>query len=496
MNLMTDNVTRVPAYVNGEWTRSSANEFTPVHNPSTSEIIAHTPHSSSAELDQAVQAATEAFRSWSATAVPKRAAILFRYKAVLEQHFDELAALVVRENGKTLPEARGDVRRGIEVVEFVCGISHLIKGETLPGIASTMDGASSYEPIGVCAGITPFNFPAMVPMWMFPVAIACGNTFILKPSEKTPLTANRLAALASEAGLPPGVLNVVHGSREVVQAICTQPGIAAISFVGSSKVANYVYTTGCTHGKRVQAAGGAKNIMVVMPDADPESTVRAIAGAAFGCAGQRCMAGSIVLGLDQAGDGVVNRLRDMAKNFKLLPTDTHSDSDMGPVIDAAARERLLETISTVHGQGANLALDGREKLPDSGFFVGPTIVDQVTPDMHLARDEIFGPILSVGRPESLDEAIDWMHRTGYGNGAVIFTGSGGAAREFARQAPCGMIGVNVGVPAAISQFAFSGWNQSFFGDLHVQGMEGIRFYTRQKVVFSRWDNQYVRTLGW
>jgi len=488
--------TTIPSFVGGEWTTSLATEFTPVHNPSTGEVIGQTPHSTQKEVDEAVQAATEAFETWSTTAVPKRAVILFRYKALLEEHFDALAALVVRENGKTLPEAQGDVRRGIEVVEFACGIAHLIKGETLPQIATSMDGASTYEPLGVCAGITPFNFPAMVPMWMFPMAIACGNTFILKPSEKTPLTANRLAELASEAGLPNGVLNVIHGAREAVDALCTHPGISAISFVGSSRVAEHVYKTGTAHGKRVQAAGGAKNVMVVMPDAEPESTVRAISGAAFGCAGQRCMAGSIVLGLEEAGQGVVDRLRETATAFRLLPTDRHPESDMGPVIDGVARDRLLRVIEDSSAEGAKLALDGRTNLPENGFFVGPTIIDHVSPAMRLAREELFGPLLSVGRPDSLDEAIEWISQSGYGNGAVIFTRSGGAAREFARRVPAGMIGVNVGVPAAISVFAFSGWNKSFYGDLHVQGMEGIRFYTRQKVVFSRWDSDYVRTLGW
>ncbi|NRA26494.1 MAG: CoA-acylating methylmalonate-semialdehyde dehydrogenase [Opitutales bacterium] len=489
-------MTITPSYINGEWITSNATQHTPVYNPSTGEILSQTPHSSRQEIDQAVQSAKNAFIGWSTTPVLKRATVLFRYKALLEEHFSKLVGLVVKENGKTLPEAKGDVRRGIEVVDFACGIPHLIKGETLPQIASTMDGASTYEPLGVCAGITPFNFPAMVPMWMFPLAIACGNTFVLKPSEKTPLTANRLAELAKEAGLPDRVLNVVQGAREAVDALCEHPDISAISFVGSTRVAKHVYTTGTSHGKRVQSAGGAKNVMIVMPDADPESTVRAIAGAAFGCAGQRCMAGSVVLGLEQAGQGIVDRLSDMADKFKILPTDSNPDSDMGPVIDGAARERLLNTIENLAGQGAQLASDGRRGLPNSGFFVGPTIVDHVTPDMNLARDEVFGPILSVGRPESLDEAIEWMSLSGYGNGAVIFTSNGGAAREIARKAPCGMIGVNVGVPAAISQFAFSGWNQSFFGDLHVQGMEGVRFYTRQKVVFSRWDSNYVRKLGW
>ena len=387
------NMKLTPSCINGEWQISAATEFTPVYNPSSGEIMSQTPHSSRQEVDDAVAAAKEAFAQWSTMAVLKRAAILFRYKALLEENFEQLAALVVRENGKTLPEAKGDVRRGIEVVDFACGIPHLIKGETLPQIASTMDGASTYEPIGVCAGITPFNFPAMVPMWMFPVAIACGNTFVLKPSEKTPLTANRLAEIALEAGLPNGVLNVIQGAREVVDAICEHPDIAAISFVGSTNVAKHVYTTGTAHGKRVQAAGGAKNVMIVMPDADPDSTVRAIAGAAFGCAGQRCMAGSIVLGLEQAGQGVVERLTDTVRNFKLLPTDSNPQSDMGPVIDAAAQKRLLNTIEGLDAQGAQLAIDGRRNLPKDGFFVGPTIVDQVTPEMSLARDEIFGPVL-------------------------------------------------------------------------------------------------------
>ncbi len=489
-------VKQLENYIGGAWQRSSGTEATTVHNPSHGETIAETPHSTAADVDAAVQVATEAFRSWSETPVSKRAAILFQYKALLEEHFEELAQLVTRENGKTLAEAKGDVRRGIEVVDFACGIPHLIKGETVPQIASAMDGATTLEPLGVCAGITPFNFPAMVPMWMFPLAIACGNTFILKPSEKVPMTANRLAELATEAGLPGGVLNIVHGAREVVDALCEHPGIASVSFVGSSRVAHHVYTLGCTHGKRVQAAGGAKNVMLVMPDAEPDSTTRAIMGAGFGCAGQRCMAGSIVLGVEKGGQSVVDQLREAAGALKLLPTDTHADSEMGPVIDQAARDRLLGVIGRVESEGATLALDGRGKGPEEGFFVGPTIVDRIRPEMALAQEELFGPVLSVGHPENLEEAIRWINSSGYGNGAVIFTQSGGAAREFARGVQCGMIGVNVGVPAPMSVFAFSGWNKSFYGDLHVQGMEGIKFYTRQKVVFSRWDDQYVRTQGW
>lgn len=483
-------------FTGGRWVPSTATATIPVFNPSTGEIIARTPLSPAADVDHAVRDAAEAFPGWSETPVYKRASILFQYKALLEKHFLELARLITRENGKTLAEAQGDLRRGIEVVEFACGIPHLLKGETLPQIAAVMDGASTYEPLGVCAGITPFNFPAMVPMWMFPLAIACGNCFVLKPSEKVPLTANRLAELFSEAGLPPGVFNIVHGGREVVETICTHPGIAAISFVGSSGVAERVYQLGCGCGKRVQAAGGAKNVMLVMPDADPDSTVRAIMGAAFGCAGQRCMAGSIVMGVGDAGQGVVDRLHAATDALKVLPTDGGAESEMGPVIDGDARDRLFSLIGAADAEGARIVRDGRKLLPSGGFFVGPTLLDHVTPDMKLARTELFGPVLSIGRPDSLDAAIKWINGGGYGNGAVIFTRDGGAAREFSRKVQCGMIGVNVGVPAPMAVFSFTGWNRSFFGDLHVQGMEGIRFFTRQKVVFSRWDNAYVRTMGW
>ena len=483
-------------YVGGKWTASTAATTVPVFNPSLGDIIANTPLSPAADVARAVEAAAAAFPEWKETPVYKRATILFQYKALLEQHFAEISRLITRENGKTLAEAQGDLRRGIEVVEFACGIPHLIKGETLPQIATAMDGASTYEPLGVCAGITPFNFPAMVPMWMYPLAIACGNCFVLKPSEKVPLTANRLAELFTEAGLPPGVLNLVHGGREVVESICTHPGIAAVSFVGSSSVAERVYQLGCGSGKRVQAAGGAKNVMLVMPDADPDSTIRAIMGAAFGCAGQRCMAGSIVLGVGSAGQGVVDRLHAAADALKVLPTDSATQSEMGPVIDGGARDRLFSLIEKASDEGAQVVRDGRSQIPSDGFFVGPTLLDRVTPDMSLARTELFGPVLSIGRPESLDAAINWINGGGYGNGAVIFTRNGASAREFSRKVQCGMIGVNVGVPAPMAVFSFSGWNRSFFGDLHVQGTEGIRFYTRQKVVFSRWDDAYIRTMGW
>ncbi len=468
-----------------------------VFNPSRGDVIARVPMSGAAEVDAAVSAARRAFVAWGTTPAPKRATILFRYRELLEQHFEELARLVTRENGKTFDEAKGDVRRGLEVVEFACGIAHLQKGESLPQVAEQIDAVTMREPIGVCAGITPFNFPAMVPLWMFPLAIACGNTFILKPSEKVPLTAQRLAELFHQAGLPDGVFNLVHGGREVVDALCTHRGVAAISFVGSSRIAEHVYMLGTRHGKRVQAAGGAKNVLLVMPDAEPDSTLRAILGSSFGCAGQRCMAGSVLMPVGKANaDAWRERVGEALGKFKLDDTSANDRADMGPVIDGGAQQRVRSFIERAPGEGASLAFDGRGREPGQGFFVGPTLVDHVKPSMSLFTEEVFGPVLSLVRPSTMDEAIATMNGISFGNGASIFTSSGAAARQFVREIQCGMLGVNVGVPAPMALFSFSGWNQSFFGDLHVQGIEGVMFYTRQKVVLSRWDKSYVRSQGW
>lgn len=486
----------VPLLVGERWVTPSVTVWSPVLNPSRGEEIARVPQCGVAEVEAVVQAATQGFATWSRTPVPARAAKLFAFKSQLEAHFEELAALITRENGKTLEEARGDVRRGIEVVDFACGISHLGKGENLPQIAEGIDGVTMREPIGVCVGITPFNFPAMVPLWMFPIAVACGNSFILKPSEKVPLTAVRLAELALQAGWPAGVLNVVHGGREVVDALLEHPGVAAISFVGSTRVAEHVYVTGCRHGKRVQAAGGAKNVMVVLSDADPDATTRAIMGAAYGCAGQRCMAGSILMGVGEAAPQVRDRVAAAIDKLVIDDTSANPKSEFGPVIDGVAADRIRQTISLGEQSGAKLVRGGAAAIRDRGFFVAPTLFEQAMPDMPLARDEIFGPVLTMLHPRDLDEAIAWANRSSYGNGAVIFTSSGGAARQFAREVQCGMVGVNVGVPAPMATFAFSGWNRSFFGDLHVQGVEGVMFYTRQKIVLSRWDNAYRRTQGW
>jgi malonate-semialdehyde dehydrogenase (acetylating)/methylmalonate-semialdehyde dehydrogenase len=486
-------------FIGGQWTDASAETLradgSPVFNPATGEPIAITPRAGRIEVDQAVQAGVKAFPGWAATPPTKRAEILFRCREKLNEHRDELARLICRENGKTLDEANGDVTRGFEVLDFACGIPHLLKGENLPQVADQIDGLTMREPLGVCVGITPFNFPVMVPMWMFPIAIACGNTFVLKPSEKVPHCANRLAELLHEAGLPDGVFNVVHGGRGAVEALCEHPDVCSVSFVGSTPVAKAVYESGTRHGKRVQAAGGAKNVLLVMPDADMDSTIRAIMGAAFGCAGQRCMAGSLLMGIGSVTKLLRSNLLDAMDSLK-VGDPVSSGVGMGPVIDQAARDRLFGVIETETGQGARLARDGRQHIPTQGFFLGPTLFDEVTPDRALFQQELFGPVLSLLHPPSLDEAINWLNRLPFGNGASIFTSSGAAAREFARRIQCGMVGVNVGVPAPMAVFPFAGWGESFFGDLHVQGMEGVYFYTRQKVVLSRWDAGYVRRQGW
>jgi malonate-semialdehyde dehydrogenase (acetylating)/methylmalonate-semialdehyde dehydrogenase len=484
-----------PILIDGKWERPSTDRSGNVHNPSTGQVIARVPMCGAKEIDRAVTAAQKAFASWSTTPAPRRGAVMFRFRELLSGAFDELCSMLTRENGKTIEESKGDLRRGIEVVEFACGIAHLLKGECLPQVADKIDALTTREALGVCAGITPFNFPAMVPLWMFPIAIACGNSFILKPSEKVPLTAIRMGELLAEAGLPEGVFNIVHGGREAVDALCTHRGIASVSFVGSTRIAQHVYTTACAAGKRVQAAGGAKNVLLVMPDAEPDATLRAIIGSSFGCAGQRCMAGSVLMGVGDNADDLRDRLARAIDAIIIDDTTANPNADMGAVIDGESRERIARLIATATPQGARVVRDGRN-IQRQGFFVGPTLVDHVQPSMSVFQEEIFGPVLSMLRPKNLDEAIATMNRLQFGNGASIFTSSGAAARQFAREIQCGMLGINVGVPAPMALFSFSGWNQSFFGDLHVQGIEGVMFYTRQKCVLSRWDASYVRQQGW
>ncbi|HEX5081032.1 MAG TPA: CoA-acylating methylmalonate-semialdehyde dehydrogenase [Blastocatellia bacterium] len=488
-------------YIGGKLVPVESSNYTPVYNPSRGAVIAQAPESDAKTVDQAVQAARLAFPGWAETPVVERARVMFRFAHLLETHFDELARLVTREHGKTPEEAKGDMRRGIEMVELACHAPTLLMGQTLDNVSRGIDGRVERHPLGVCAGITPFNFPAMVPLWMFPIAIVCGNTFILKPSPKVPLTPMRMAELLAEAGLPEGVFNVVHGGAETVDALLKHPGVAAISFVGSTKVAKYIYETATAHGKRAQAAGGAKNFMLVMPDADLDAATNQIMGAAFGCSGQRCMAGSVAVAVGKAGDPLIESLDAAARKMRVGPTDGLSagEVDMGPVIDAKARDRVKNYIDIGLNEGAKLATDGRgvslTELTE-GFFVGPTIFDNVAPQMRIAQDEIFGPVLSVMRVDDLSQAIARANESPYGNGAVIFTRDGGAARAFARHVNCGMIGVNVGVPAPMAVFPFTGWNQSFFGDLHIQGHEGFHFYTHNKVILNRWNDPGKRVLGW
>lgn len=470
----------------GKWAEHRAPRYGEVFNPSTGEVIAHVPLMSASETGNVVQSAANALDNWADTPVVERARLMFRFRSLLETHFQELAALVTREHGKTLAEARAEVNRGIEVVEFACGIPSLFTGEVLPSIAGDVDAEVAKHPVGVCIGITPYNFPVMVPLWMFPIALTCGNTFVLKPSEKVPLSAVRLGELLVEAGLPDGVFNIVHGDRECVDALLDHPKVAAISFVGSTPIAKYIYERGTTAGKRVQAAGGAKNHLIIMPDADMDQTAKALAASAYGCAGQRCMAGSVAVAVGAAGDAIVSELVEVAGKLHVGPSDGNDQVDMGPVIRREHRDRVASYIDVAMKDGASVPLDGRRELDSNGFLIGPSVVDHVSPSMRVYREEIFGPVLSVVRSSTLEDAIALGADCEFGNGAAIFTRSGYAAREFKRRFNAGMIGVNVGVPAPMAWFPFTGWNRSFFGDLHIQGTESIMFYTRQKVTLSRW----------
>jgi malonate-semialdehyde dehydrogenase (acetylating) / methylmalonate-semialdehyde dehydrogenase len=477
----------VPLLVGGRFEESSSCRHENVFNPSTGRVQARVPLCTSEEIDRAVRAADAASPGWSETPAVERARIMFRFRELLEKHFEDLATIVTREHGKTILESRAEIQRGIEMVEFACGIPSLLMGQSLENLAASVDCETSRHPLGVCVGITPFNFPSMVPLWMFPVAIACGNTFVLKPSEKVPLSAVKLGELLIEAGLPAGVFNIVHGDKSAVDALVAHPLVRAISFVGSTTIAKYIYETGTAHGKRVQAAGGAKNHLIIMPDADLEQTVKALQTSAFGCAGERCMAGSVAVPVGRIADELVEAVCRVGQEMKVGPTDQHAEVDMGPLITGAHRDRVTAFLDVARGEGAHVALDGRSfDLTGQGFLLGPSVVDRVRPTMRVAREEIFGPLLSVVRAADLDEALAVGRQCPFGNGASIFTQSGWAAREFKRHFNAGMIGVNVGVPAPMAWFPFSGWNQSFFGDLHMQGIEGVMFYTQQKLTMSRW----------
>jgi len=473
---------------NGRWIASASPRFGQVFNPSHGRVIAEVPFCSAEEVDKVVRSAAAALDDWSATPVVERVHVLFKFRQICLDRFDELANLVTREHGKTQPEAKASVQRGIEVIEFACGMPSMIQGTTLANIARNVDSETMRHPVGVCVGITPFNFPFMVPLWMFPVAIACGNTFVLKPSERVPMSANILGEMLIDAGLPPGVFNIVHGDKPCVDALLTHPLVKAISFVGSTSVAQYVYETGTRHGKRVQAAGGAKNHLIVMPDADLKQAAAAVQASAFGCAGERCMAGSVAVPVGDAAQELVGRLTEIGGGMKTGPTDGGASADMGPVITRQHQQRVAGYLDIAAGEGGKVVLDGR-KVPASqseGFFVGPSIVDFVKPEMRLAKEEVFGPVLAVLRVKTVEEAIAIANDSPYGNGASIFTNSGWAARQFKMNFNAGMIGINIGVPAPMAWFPFTGWNKSFFGDLHIQGMESVYFYTQQKTIMTRW----------
>ena len=457
----------------------------PVFNPATGEVIDQVPLSSAEDVDAAVAAASHAYKAWSKTPVMERVRLMFRFKAVLEEHFEELAALVTRHHGKTLDEARGEVRRGIEVVDFACGAPTLLQGRTLREVSTGVDQDLYRYPLGVCAGIPPFNFPVMIPLWMFPLAVVAGNTFVLKPSERTPLGGARLAELFLEAGFPEGVLNVVHGAGETVDALLAHPEVRAISFVGSEPVARHVYKTAAANGKRVQALGGAKNHIVVMPDADVDLAVGSILNSAFGNAGERCLSGSVAVVVGGAAGHMLAPLTEAASRMIVGPGD-QPGVQVGPLIREDHRDRVAGYVDRGVAEGARLLVDGRKEMKRAGFFLGPTILDHVTPDMAVGREEIFGPVLSVARAATLDEAIAQANRMALGNMATIFTQSGRAGREFRERVEAGMTGINVPIAQPFAFFPFSGWKGSFYGDLHVHGTDGIDFYTRKKVVVTRW----------
>src|SRR2546425_5607975 len=472
--------------IGAEW-RSPADGVSslPIFNPATGQEIEQVPLSRQPDVDAAVNAAVRAFPGWSRTALMERVRLMFRYKALLEEHFEELASIITRHHGKTLEESRGEVRRGIEVVDFACGAPTLLQGRTLRDVSAGVDQDLYRYPLGVCAGIPPFNFPVMIPLWMFPLAVVAGNTYVLKPSERTPLGGLRLAELFLEAGFPEGVLNVVHGAKDAVDALIAHPDVRAISFVGSAPVARAVYRTAAAHGKRVQALGGAKNHIVVMPDADPDVAVAAILNSAFGNAGERCLAGSVAVVVGGAAEHVLPALTAAAAGMVVGPGD-EPGGRIGPLIRAEHRDKVAGYVDKGVSEGAKLLVDGRDQVRRPGFFLGPTILDRVSSDMTIGHEEIFGPVLSVACASRLDAAIEQANRMALGNMATIFTQSGRAGREFRERVEAGMTGINVPIAQPFAFFPFSGWKGSFYGDLHIHGTDGIEFFTRKKVVVTRW----------
>ena len=478
----------VQHFINGERVDGKSGRQGDVFNPATGERVRRVAFAGAAEIDQAVNAAAAAFPAWAATAPLTRARIMFKFLELLHREHDALARVISEEHGKIFSDAQGEIMRGLEVVEFACGIPHLLKGEFTEQVARGIDSWSVRQPLGVCAGITPFNFPAMVPMWMFPMALACGNSFVLKPSERDPSAGFRIAELLLEAGLPPGVFNVVNGDKEAVDAILAHPGIDAVSFVGSTAIASYIYATAAAAGKRVQALGGAKNHMVVMPDADLDQATDALMGAAYGAAGERCMAVSVAVAVGGVGDRLMDRLVPRVRALKIGP-GSDPEAEMGPLVTAAHLERVRSYVDLGVKEGAKLVVDGRAlKLQgyEDGFFFGGCVFDEVKPEMRIYKEEIFGPVLSVVRSNTFEDAIKLCNDHEYGNGVAIFTRDGDAAREFSNRVQIGMVGVNVPIPVPMAFHSFGGWKRSLFGDMAVYGAEGVRYYTRLKTVTARW----------
>ncbi len=479
---------RISHWIGGRVVAGESGRFGPVWNPATGEQQAQVDLASADEVDKAVDAARAAFPGWRATALSRRSEVLFHFRELIDANRKELASLLTSEHGKVTSDAMGEVARALENVEFACGIPHLMKGEFSEQVSTGVDVYSIRQPLGVVAGITPFNFPVMVPIWMLANAVACGNTFVLKPSEKDPSASMLLAELLSGAGLPDGVLNVVHGDREAVVRILEHPDVAAVSFVGSTPVARTIYETGTKHGKRVQALGGAKNHMVVLPDADMEGAADAAVSAGYGSAGERCMAVSVLVAVGDAADPLIEAIKSRLPNVRVGP-GSDAGSEMGPLVTREHRDRVAAYIDRGRESGATVVVDGRDaEVPGDGFFLGVSLLDHVTPEMDVYRDEIFGPVLDVVRVSSYDEAVRLVNANPYGNGAAIFTRDGGAARQFQFECQAGMVGVNVPIPVPVGYYSFGGWKASLFGDLHMYGPDGIRFYTRTKVVTSRWPD--------
>lgn len=486
-------------WIGGRLYEAAAERTGPVYNPATGEVQAEVALGSGREVDRAVAAAREAFPGWSGQSLSRRTEVLFRFRDRVAAAEEELAQLIVAEHGKVLEDARGEVRRGLEVADFACGIPQLLKGQFSENVSTGVDSYSMRQPLGVVAALTPFNFPVMVPMWTMPIAIACGNTYVLKPSEKDPSPSLRIAELWREAGLPAGVFNVVHGDRETVEHILRHPDIAAVSFVGSTAVARKVYQVGTAHGKRVQALGGAKNHMVVMPDAELDEAADAAANAAYGSAGERCMAISVVVAVGEAADELLPRLQERLGRIR-VGDGMDPETDMGPLVTAEHRERVTRYVEHGVEEGAALVVDGRAAVlagavgpagenGGEGFFLGPCLFDRVTSDMSIYRDEIFGPVLCVVRADTYEAARDLINANPYGNGVAVFTRDGGTARRFQNEIQVGMVGINVPIPVPMAYHSFGGWKDSLFGDTHVHGEDGVRFFTRYKVVTSRWSNQ-------